>query len=73
MGGPIGLIHEGDSIVIDALAKTIMLEVAPAELERRRAAWRAPSRTLCPGVLEKYARLVTSASRGAVTTQAAPR
>jgi dihydroxy-acid dehydratase len=73
IGGPIGLIQDGDSIAIDALAKTIMLEVAPAELERRRAAWRAPSRSFGPGVLEKYARLVTSASRGAVTTQAVPR
>lgn len=70
VGGPIALIKDGDGIAIDALARTLTLEVPGSELDKRRVAWRAPPQPSGPGVLEKYARLVTSASRGAVTTRA---
>jgi dihydroxy-acid dehydratase len=66
VGGPIALVADGDVIAIDAQKKTIDLRVAPDELDRRRRAWRAPSREL-RGLLAKYARLVSPASTGAVT------
>jgi dihydroxy-acid dehydratase len=67
VGGPIALVEAGDRIVIDADAKTIDLLLEPAELERRRAAWQAPAPAAARGLLAKYARLVGSASAGAVT------
>ncbi|WP_018935510.1 dihydroxy-acid dehydratase [Thioalkalivibrio sp. ALJ24] len=66
-GGPIALVEEGDSIVIDADHNQLDLDIAPGELERRRAAWHAPEPPVARGVLGKYARTVGSASRGAVT------
>jgi dihydroxy-acid dehydratase len=68
LGGPIGLIEEGDPIVIDVEAKRLDLDVSDAELERRRAAWTPPPARYRTGVLAKYAALVSSASEGAVTT-----
>jgi dihydroxy-acid dehydratase len=67
VGGTIALVHEGDSITIDADRLLIQLNVSEAELAQRRAQWkpRAPSYTR--GVLAKYAKLVSSASKGAVT------
>ena len=67
VGGPIALVHEGDEIVIDAANRSIELAVDADELERRRAAWTAPEPRYTSGALAKYARLVGSASRGAVT------
>ena len=67
VGGPIALVQEGDAIAIDAANRRIDLQVDDAELERRRAAWRAPEPRYASGALAKYARLVGSASRGAVT------
>ncbi len=68
LGGPIALVEDGDEIVIDAESREITLAVDAASLESRRAAWQAPESTESPGsVLSKYARLVTSASEGAVT------
>ena len=67
VGGPIALVEDGDVIVIDAQAKTVDLEVEPAELERRRRAWQPPPARELRGLLGKYARLVSSASQGAVT------
>ena len=67
VGGPIALVHEGDDIVIDAANRTIELAVDAAELERRRGAWTAPEPRYTAGALAKYARLVGSASKGAVT------
>jgi dihydroxy-acid dehydratase len=66
-GGPIGLIEDGDRIVIDAETKTISMEVDDAELVHRKAAWQQPKAYTDRGVLAKYARLVSSASKGAVT------
>jgi dihydroxy-acid dehydratase len=67
VGGPIALVREGDEIVIDARERRIELAVDGAELERRRAEWKAPDPRYAAGALAKYARLVGSASRGAVT------
>ena len=65
-GGPIGLVAEGDRISIDLVARSIELHVDSAELERRRAAFmRLPNR-YTRGLLAKYAKLVGSASLGAV-------
>jgi dihydroxy-acid dehydratase len=66
-GGPIGLLRSGDRIVIDAVKRQIRAEVSAAELRRRRAAWKPPRPYALSGALAKYARLVGSASRGAVT------
>jgi dihydroxy-acid dehydratase len=66
-GGPIALVRDADIVRIDAAAGTIMLGVAARELARRRKAWRAPQRAPLSGALEKYAALVGSAFRGAVT------
>jgi dihydroxy-acid dehydratase len=67
VGGAIALVHEGDSITIDAHAHTLELHVATDELQRRRAAWTPPQARYTSGVLAKYARLVSSSSLGAVT------
>ncbi len=67
VGGPIGLVREGDTITIDAPRRLLQLEVDDAELARRRAEWTAPRPRYVRGVLAKYAKLVSSASRGAVT------
>jgi len=67
VGGPIGLVHEGDSITIDADKRLLQLNVADAEIARRRSAWRAPVPRYTRGVLAKYARQVSSSSVGAVT------
>jgi dihydroxy-acid dehydratase len=74
VGGPIGLLRSGDRISIDALKREIRVELPAAELRRRRRAWKPRARAL-GGVLGKYAHLVGSASRGAVTeaTQSARR
>jgi dihydroxy-acid dehydratase len=66
-GGPIGLLRTGDRIVIDALKRQIRAEISPAELRRRRAAWKPRRPYALTGALAKYALLVGSASRGAVT------
>src|SRR3954470_6424066 len=67
VGGPIALVHEGDSVTIDAERRLLQLEVPEAELAKRRQAWKAPAPRYTAGVLAKYARLVSSASLGAVT------
>lgn len=67
VGGTIALVEEGDSITIDAHQRLLQLNVPEDELERRRAAWQAPAPRYKRGVLAKYAKLVSTASRGAVT------
>jgi dihydroxy-acid dehydratase len=69
VGGTIGLVHEGDSITVDAHQLLIQLNVDEAELAARRAAWVRPEPRYRTGVLGKYARLVSSSSKGAVTDQ----
>lgn len=66
-GGPIALIEDGDTITIDAEKREINLQIDAAELARRRAAWQQPAPYAERGLLAKYARLVSSASFGAVT------
>jgi dihydroxy-acid dehydratase len=70
VGGTIALVQEGDSITIDAHRLLIQLNVDDAELARRRAAWKPPAPRYTRGLLAKYTRLVSSASRGAVTDAA---
>ncbi len=67
VGGAIGLVKDGDSITIDADQKVLTLNVDGAELEKRKAAWVTPPLRVERGVLAKYAKLVHSASEGAVT------
>src|SRR4029079_4438029 len=62
VGGPIALVHNGDSITIDADKKVLTLNVPARELEARKAKWTAPAPRVERGVLAKYARLVKSAS-----------
>ncbi len=65
-GGNIALVHEGDSITIDAHTLTLQLNVSDAELSKRRAAWKAPAPRYTRGVLAKFAHNAGSASAGAV-------
>ena len=67
VGGPLGLVREGERITLDAVKNTLTLHVPAAELARRRKAFRAPAVRYPKGVLAKYAHLVSSASLGAVT------
>ncbi|CAM8648409.1 IlvD Dihydroxyacid dehydratase/phosphogluconate dehydratase [Burkholderiales bacterium] len=67
VGGPIGLIHEGDSITIDAHQQLIQLNISDTELASRKAAWTPPKPRYTRGVLAKFAKLASSASKGAVT------
>jgi dihydroxy-acid dehydratase len=67
VGGTIALIEEGDSITIDAHRLLIQLNVDDAELARRRARWQPPQPRYTRGVLAKYMRLVSTASKGAIT------
>lgn len=64
-GGPIALVHEGDIISIDIDAGSLVLEVSDEELETRRVAWEPPAPKHTTGVLARYARLVSSADKGA--------
>ncbi len=67
VGGPLALLRNGDEIVIDAVKRRIDTGVSAAELQRRRKSWRQPKAYARQGVLAKYARVVSSASLGAVT------
>jgi dihydroxy-acid dehydratase len=67
-GGPIGLVADGDTIVLDVPARTLDVRVGEDELARRRAAWQRPAPHYTEGALAKYAALVSGADRGAVCT-----
>lgn len=67
VGGTIALVREGDSITIDAEQRLLQLNVPGDELARRRAEWQQPHPRYTRGVLAKYSKLVSSASRGAIT------
>ncbi|KAI1816195.1 dihydroxy-acid/6-phosphogluconate dehydratase [Poronia punctata] len=70
VGGPIALVQDGDTILIDAVKNRIdITNVSDAELEERRRNWKAPVPKVRRGALAKYARLVGDASHGAVTDQ----
>ena len=64
-GGPIALVREGDVIDIDIQAGTLELRVSADELAARRAQWEPPAPKYTTGVLSRYAKLVTSADKGA--------
>ena len=67
VGGNLALVHEGDSITIDAERRLLQLNVSEDELARRHETWQPPEKRYNSGVLAKYAALVSSASLGAVT------
>ncbi|MCH7830665.1 MAG: dihydroxy-acid dehydratase [Proteobacteria bacterium] len=67
VGGPIGLITEGDIIRIDVVRKEVSVNVSDAEMLRRRAQWKRPNSSVRRGALAKYRNEVSSASEGAVT------
>ncbi len=67
IGGPIALLKNGDIITIDAEKRQVNVKLSDAELRKRAKAWKAPKPRYKRGVLAKYARLVSSASEGAVT------
>jgi len=66
-GGPLALVKNGDAITIDAVKRTLTLEITGKEMAARRKAWKKPAPRYTRGVLAKYAAHVTSASLGAVT------
>jgi dihydroxy-acid dehydratase len=66
-GGPIGLVEDGDKIVIDIKQRRIDLLVGDQKLKGRKKDWKAPPPKYTTGVLAKYVRLVTGADRGAIT------
>mgnify|MGYP001288042746 CR=1 FL=1 len=68
-GGPIGLVRDGDKIVIDSVNNTIDVLVSAEELEERRKAWVKPAYKATKGLLYKYLRTVSSASEGCVTDE----
>jgi dihydroxy-acid dehydratase len=70
VGGPIGLVEDGDTIVLDVDSRRLDLEVGDDELQRRRDGWKAPAPRYTTGALAKYASLVSSAARGAICTPA---
>lgn len=66
--GPIAVVNEGDTIAIDIPAKTITLKVEEAEIEKRLADWREPAPKITSGYMARYAKMVSSADKGAVMT-----
>jgi dihydroxy-acid dehydratase len=66
-GGPIAAVRDGDPIAIDVAARTLNVEVADSVLKERLAGWKPPEPRYSTGVMAKYARMVSSASTGAVT------
>jgi dihydroxy-acid dehydratase len=66
-GGPMAAVQDGDTIVIDVASRKLDIDIAADAMQQRLAAWRAPQPRYATGVLAKYARLVSSASTGAVT------
>ena len=67
VGGPIALLKNGDTITIDAEKREVNVDISAAEMQRRAGAWKPPRPKYKRGLLAKYARLVSSASEGAVT------
>ena len=67
LGGPIGLLQEGDIVTVDIDARTLNVELSDAELQKRAAAWTPPAPNYPSGVMAKYARTAQQADDGAVT------
>lgn len=68
-GGLIGLLQDGDTIIIDAVNNRLKADLTEAEIEKRRSGWQEPPLRATTGILRKYAKTVTSASEGCVTDQ----
>ena len=68
VGGPIGILRDGDIITVDVANRELNVRLSDAEFSQRRAEWTAPPPNYTSGVLAKYAKMVSSASIGAVTT-----
>jgi len=66
-GGPIAFVRDGDIIVLDTDKRELSVELSEDEMKKRKAQWKAPAPRYTTGVMAKYARLVSSASQGAVT------
>ncbi len=66
-GGPIAAIADGDSIVFDIPNRTLNVELSTEQIQQRLASWKAPAPRFTSGVMAKYAFLVSSASKGAIT------
>ena len=66
-GGPIAALNDGDIIVFDIPNRTLNVELTPEQIKQRLASWKPPAPRFTSGVMAKYAFLVSSASRGAVT------
>ena len=67
-GGPIAIVRDGDMILFDEKNRRLQLEVSDSEIATRLAAWQPPEPKFANGVMAKYARLVSSAAQGAVTS-----
>jgi dihydroxy-acid dehydratase len=67
VGGPLALIRDGDTVTIDTSARCLDVDLSDAELRERKKAWKAPAPRYTRGVMAKYAKLVSSASQGAIT------
>jgi dihydroxy-acid dehydratase len=72
-GGPIAALRDGDVVVLDVPRRLLQVELTDSEIRRRLEAWRPPAPLFAHGVMAKYARLVSSAAEGAVTSAPAPR
>jgi dihydroxy-acid dehydratase len=66
-GGPLAAVREGDIISLNVAKRRLDLELSDEEIQRRLAAWKAPAPRYTTGVMAKYARMVSSASMGAIT------
>ena len=69
LGGTLGLVENGDIIRIDAKTNELQVQISDAEINERRAAWKAPNLKVEKGVLYKYAKAVSTASEGCVTDE----
>ena len=67
VGGPLAIVKNGDPISIDALTSKLTLGIPASEIKARLAKWKQPKPRYTKGVLAKYAKLVNTASQGAVT------
>jgi dihydroxy-acid dehydratase len=68
VGGPIAAVRDGDTIVFDIPNRQLRVELSDDELSKRMSGWKAPAARFQTGVMAKYAKLVSSASLGAVTS-----
>ena len=69
LGGPIGLVKDGDMITIDAESLDMSVDISDAEMESRRAAWSAPPLKYTRGTMHRYIKTVSSAKYGCVTDE----